>query len=66
MTIESIAINYGESRFGRSCGNCNYLDKKIMGNECGLHCLPTLLDMCCGTWSDGKKKEVFYNQNELF
>ena len=67
MSIELIAINYGEPRYGRSCANCNYLDTKTMGYECGLHCLPTSLSKCCGEWSNDKRPEPWKEtQKELF
>lgn len=64
--IEVIAIAYGDARNGRSCGNCHYLDRKINGNECGLHCLPTSLSKCCGTWCGDKVKPVEEKQAELW
>ena len=65
-SIEIIAIAYGKARYGRSCANCNYLDKKVIGIECGLHCLPTGLANCCGTWSGARVKAEPEKQAELF
>lgn len=65
-SIETIAIDYGDQRYGRSCGNCNYLGRKIMSVECGLHCLPTSLSKCCGTWSGEQIKSVEEKQAELW
>ena len=64
--IEKIAIAYGDARNGRSCANCNYLDNKIMGVECGLHCLPTKLSKVCGTWIDERVKVKQEEQGGLF
>lgn len=66
MKIDVIAIAYGDARYGRSCANCNYLDSKIMGVECVLHCLPTSLSKCCGTWCNDTRPEIVEKQGELF
>ena len=66
MTIEIIAIAYGDARYGRACATCNYLKSRINGNECGLHCLPTSLQKCCGTWCGDKVKPVEEKQVELW
>lgn len=66
MTIEVIAIAYGDARNGRSCATCHYLDNKTMGAECGLHCLPTSLSKCCGTWCGETVKTVEEKQSELW
>jgi hypothetical protein len=64
--IEIIAINYGESRYGRSCGNCNYIKKYILSNVCELHGLETGSKNCCGTWCGDSPKPVEENQAELW
>jgi len=66
MSIETIAIAYGAPRYGRSCGNCNYVKKYIMGTVCELHGLETGLGNCCGTWCNDKRPDPVDTQNELF
>lgn len=66
MSIEVIAINYGEPRYGRSCANCNCLKQRTMGYECGVHLLPTKLNKCCGTWIGERVKQIEEKQGELF
>jgi len=66
MTIERTAIAYGDSRYGRSCANCNYVEKGIMETTCGLHGLKTGLGKCCGTWSNDKRPKPVEKNCELF
>ena len=49
--IKDKVITYGESREGRSCGNCAfYRLHKTIGSRCVLHDLPTSPGKCCGEW----------------
>jgi len=49
--IKDKVITYGESREGRSCGNCVfYRLHKTIGSRCVLHDLPTSPGKCCGEW----------------
>lgn len=66
MTIEIIAIAYGDARYGRACANCNYAKKLIMGTICQLHGLETGLRNCCGTWCGEREKKTEEPQKELF
>ena len=66
MTIEVIAIAYGDARNGRSCESCNYCRATIRATMCGLHELPTWKNKVCGTWSNDKRQIITEKQNELF
>ena len=66
MTIEVIAISYGDARYGRSCNNCNHCDIGVMEITCGLHCLPTKLTKVCGSWCNEKHIPPIENQIDLF
>ena len=68
MKIADKAINYGDPRIGRSCGNCVYSERHLtFGLMCGLHDLPTSPGKCCGTWGGEKiPQPVDEKQEELW
>ena len=69
MTISDKAINYGDTRYGRSCQNCNIAVVHLArGLLCGLYDLPTSSAKCCGTWCGEKQKPETEQteQGELF
>jgi len=68
MKIADKAINYGETRYGRSCGNCVYYKlHKALGSMCELHNLPTSPVKCCETWGGEKiPQPVEEKQEELW
>lgn len=68
MSIQTTMINYGASRYGRSCANCVHREvNPARGSVCVLCDEATKLDMCCGQWGGEKIQEtVEEKQEELF
>jgi hypothetical protein len=66
MSIQQIAILYGDARNGRSCETCNYFYSTITVGMCGMHELPTRLSKVCGQWCCDKVKKEPETQKELF
>jgi len=66
MSIQQIAILYGDARNGRSCETCNYCYNTINSAMCGLHELKTKKNMVCGTWVCDRVKKEPEKQKELF
>lgn len=68
MDIKDIAILYGDTRHGRSCGNCFYYELNLAkGGHCKYNDLPTQAGKVCGTWcGEIEKTEEEVNQGELF